>query len=543
MKRPIFAAFLLLTATVAYAGSSPNVPVGDHVYRDIDQLAAAGFIKDAIYGQRPWSRNEIARLIAQARSRFDTSGGISSDKLHIATAIMAEYLIERLEEEFRDELGTQNSVRFRWLEEASLETAYLDSPYRRVPESNGFSYVKAAVNPLISYREGRHYADGGTFAVESVHRAAISKYFSIYARPRLEGLVADEGSSKADVRAQLLYGKFTLDNLEFEAGRDSLVWGPGEHGGVFASNNARNLDMVKVSNDSPFKLPWVLKYFGPSKFTVFVADLGASYVLSNAYLYGSAASFKPFPFLEVGFEHQVTVGGKGAPDFSFADLIAEFFLFRRGETHEVNVADHRSGFNARVNIPKLHNAVVYGEGIFEDFGKESFWPQFTQQMGFLSGVYFPLLTNDGSDDLRIEYEHIPAAYGRHTMWTSGLTQDDVLRGSELGPDGHGVHVTWGHQFPSGTQWESAVHYENRDSNLYTVTQSSAGGPDQVVLAEDRPSESRFRMTASLEWMTNTRIAVRPEFGYERVWDFDFKPGCNRNNIFAAVSLRWYPEFK
>ncbi len=534
------AAVFMAAGGWALGGSTPNVPNDDHVYRDIDQLVAAGLIKDAIYGQRPWSRGEIARMIAQAKRRFHENGGTLSDESKMATAIMVEYLIEQLENEYRYELAGKS--RFHWLDEVSSEAEFLDSPSRMVPTENGLGRIQAAINPLTGYREGRHYADGGTFAVESVHWTA-SKYFSIYARPRFEGLIPNEGSSQADVRVQNLYGKFTLKNLEIEVGRDSLIWGPGEHGGVMASNNPRNMDMVKVSNDSPFVLPWLLKYFGPTKISVFVADLGASYVLNNAYLYGSAASFKPASFIELGFEHQVTVGGKGAPDVSFSDLAAEFILFRRGEVHDKNVADHRSGFNVRVDIPQLHHAVVYGEGVFEDFGRDSFWPQLTQQMGFLSGVHFPLLTADGSNDLRIEYDHIPGAYGRHGIWTSGLTQDGVMRGSELGPDGHGIHVSWGHVFPSGMRWENAVHYENRDSNLYTVSLSPVGGPDKVLVAENRPAENRFRATASLEWRTQGNVCVRPEAGYERVWDFGFNPGSNRNNFLAAVSVKWHPGSK
>jgi len=533
-------AMLLLAGAVVFGGSTPNVPIDDPVYRDIDQLVAAGLIKDAIYGQRPWSRGEIARMIAQAKRRFQENGGILSDESKMATAIMAEYLIEQLENEYRYELAGKSQ--FHWLDEISGEAAFLDSASRIVPTENGLGQIHAVINPLTGYREGRHYADGGTFAVESVHSAA-SKYFSVYARPRFEGLIPKEGSSQADVRAQNLYGKLTLKNLEFEIGRDSLIWGPGEHGGVMASNNPRNLDMVKVSNDSPFVMPWLLIYFGPTKIAAFVGNLGPSYVLNEGYLYGSAVSFKPASFIELGFEHQVTVGGKGAPDVNFGDLVAEFFVYRRGEVHDKNVADHRSGFNIRVDIPQLHHAVVYGEGILEDFGRHSFWPQLTQQMGFLSGVHFPLLTADGSNDLRIEYENIPGAYGRHGIWASGLTQDGRMRGSELGSDGRGVHINWGHIFPSEMRWESALHYENRDSNLYTVSLSPVGGPDKVLVAEDRPSENRFRLTTSLEWRTHGNIRVRPEFGYERVWDFDFNPGSNRNNFLAAVSVKWHPGSK
>ena len=120
--------------------------------------------------------------------------------------------------------------------------------------------------------------------------------------------------------------------------------------------------MAKISNDSPFIHPWIFKYLGPSKYTFFVTDLGAAYVLKNAYLYGFAGSFKPASFLEIGFKHQVTVGGKGATDFSFGDLVNEFFLYRK-DLYSQNLADHRIGINVRAQIPQLHHAVIYGEGV------------------------------------------------------------------------------------------------------------------------------------------------------------------------------------
>jgi len=114
---------------------------------------------------------------------------------------------------------------------------------------------------------------------------------------------------------------------------------------------------------------------------------------------------------------------------------------------------------------------------------------------------------------------------------------------ELGPDGHGIHVTLEDLFPSGTQWKNAVHYVNRDSNLYTASLSSYGGPNEIIQVEDRQSESRFRAMTSLGWISQNGFGLRQELGYERIWNFDFATGSNRNNFLAAVSLRWVPKFK
>jgi len=532
--RSAILAFFLLCCFSGYGYGSPNVPIDDNVYRDIDKLVAAGLIRDAIYAQRPWSRNEIARMIAGARERLEEQ----SQQNEVFAA--ADVILQRLEREYRYEPAGADAVYLKPLEKADLRAAFMDSPFRAVlPRNNGLGNIKASVNPLTSYMEGRPLADGNSLTIETSHSAALSRYFSVYAAPRFDVLDTRNGSTNVQARVQALYGKFSFRNIEIEAGRDSLIWGHGEYGGVLASNNAGNLDMVKLSNDSPFVHPSVFKYLGPSKYTFFVAKLGSYFVPKNGYLYGFSASYKPLPFLEIGFKHQINVGGDGVPDVDFGQKIRELFFFR-GVPHSAQESmDNREGFDVRVQIPQLRNAVVYAEGIFEDFGRDSFWLQFTEMMGFSSGIYFPLLTADGSDDLRIEFEHSPAVYGRHFMYVSGLSLDDRLRGSELGPDGKGLHVIWRRSFRPTAQFRGETHYEDRGNDLYTQ-RPSPNGADKVIKLTDNPKERRFRLVSSLDWELGSGLTVRPIFGYERVGNYDFEDGVGRNNFLGAISLRWIP---
>jgi hypothetical protein len=223
-------------------------------------------------------------------------------------------------------------------------------------------------------------------------------------------------------------------------------------------------------------------------------------------------------------------------------MIKEFFFLRGSSGDPQESMDNREGFDVRLQIPQFHNAVVYAEGVFDDFGRKSFWPQFTEQMGFSSGIYFPLLTKDGSNDLRIEYEHSPAAYGRHFPYTAGLTVDDRSRGSELGPDGIGINAKWRHLFPSGTQLRGEVHYEGRRGDLYTQTPTSDGGVDRVIRVTDNPTERRFRLISSLDWKFSYRWILRPQLGYEHVWNYNFDDHVNKNNFLGAVTLVWYPGY-
>lgn len=557
MKQVLVVLLVLLSFQITAAEaraqwfSSPNVPIDDPVYRDIDKLVSAGLIKDVIYGQRPWSRNEIARMIQEAEDNFDRQKEMiipsdfeAGEQIGVAETLgmlrrdYSEALAQR-----GNAIGEHRAFLVHPLEKVSFDVTGMDSSFRFVPVDNGLGTIDARVNPLISYREGRHFADGMTLGIESVHWTQVSPYFSIYAQPRFEYLLPHSGPSDVGILVQRLYGKVVVRNVEIFAGRDDLVFGPGEHGGVLASNNARGLDMIKISNDVPFYHPWIFKYLGPSKYTFFVVNLGPEYVFKNAFLYGITASIKPVSFLELGIEHQVTVGGDGAPAMGLGGVISEFFFLRQSGAHVnsgPNLADHRVGAYFQLFLPPLRNSQIYAEGIFEDLGHDSFLPQFTQQMGFLAGFYIPLLTSDGRNSLRIEYEHVPAAYGRHGLWASGLSQNQISRGSELGPDGWASHVKWVCDINTYMRLMSGFHFEERDSGTYTETLSPAGGPDRTVKLTDTPNEYRVRLEASLSWKVNPFLQLQSSLGYEFVKHYNFSNSDNRNNFLVALSVEWKP---
>ena len=85
-----------------YAFSSSNVPIEDPVYYELAKLTGYGLIKSSVYGQRPWSRNEIARQIAEAMQRRTKlcaeakSGEVESEKCQYIDSVLL-----RLKEEFR----------------------------------------------------------------------------------------------------------------------------------------------------------------------------------------------------------------------------------------------------------------------------------------------------------------------------------------------------------------------------------------------------------------------------------------------------------
>src|SRR5207253_211970 len=89
MKLPALIAALLLPCALL-AQSRATVPVQDPVYRDLDRLIALRLVEVGLYGQRPYSRREIARLTREA---FSAIG-------HRAVSPSTRGIIERLSARF-----------------------------------------------------------------------------------------------------------------------------------------------------------------------------------------------------------------------------------------------------------------------------------------------------------------------------------------------------------------------------------------------------------------------------------------------------------
>ena len=108
-------AIILISCAVVIpaSGSSVNVPLDHWSYRDIDSLIGFGLIQTAILGSRPFTRDEMARLIAEAiPQRKD---------LPYRQRKMVNRLLKRLIGAFQDEVNVRTGGRLQlkpapWLE-------------------------------------------------------------------------------------------------------------------------------------------------------------------------------------------------------------------------------------------------------------------------------------------------------------------------------------------------------------------------------------------------------------------------------------------
>ncbi|MDO8644410.1 MAG: capsule assembly Wzi family protein [bacterium] len=497
--------------------STPNVSLDSPAYRQIDKLVSFGLIDDAIYGQRPWSRHEMARMTGEAIKILEKRGPVFPE----------DKFLNPLKKEFHEELVCQGFVpgecrdlEFHFLEQARLDYTFLESPYRTIAGPTTQS-VNAFMNPLIDYQEGRHFADGHTVALESGHSTYLTKYFSLSGSPRLEVLVPDDDATANDANLviQNLQGKFNISNFELEIGRDSIVWGQGQNGGLLLSNNARPLDQVKLSNDSPITLPWLFKYLGPSKAAFFVADLGPEQFYSHPLLAGFKLSIKPFSFLELGASQAVILGGSGAPEGSFLEYVGEVFGIRPGigfDTNDVgksdeNLSNRLMGLELRITIPPLRHSQIY----YEMF-TEACCGVFDQLYGYYGGLYIPRLTPSGTVDLRIEWVHTPPVLYTHGAFPSGWTLNQKLLGHNIGPNGDGIEMEMGVDFSERWQDTTTLAFESRGRT---------------------PDEDRYRFINTLSHQYNQNFNIHGTTGYELVNDFN-TVGNRIHNFLFQIGLTY-----
>jgi hypothetical protein len=544
-------ATLALSLAVWCPGSAPaqattNVPVEDLTYRHVERLIAEGLLDTVHVGQRPYSRREMGRIVAEAERRLPGLEARASSDTTLSAGARAD-LSRRVERArailglLRDEYGTDGRAGTRLLESAAADWTWTNSPPRVVP-SDDLGGISAVTNPLVDYRLGRRYVDGGNLAIETTHRARPVRFLAAAARVRTWNgwsQLTDSGGHR--LSAEALYGQLALRNVLVEVGRDHLFYGQGMRASLSVSGNARALDMVKIASDLPFRMPWLLRALGPTRASLFVADLGEKQNFPGAKLAGYKLSFLPSTRVEVGVSVLDQMGGRGAPSASVGDrlldlipLVDPLFFGDR----DIQISNKLAGMDFRFRFPSRRGLELYVDGMLDDFDHRRIRSSFWQDAGWITGLAIPRLTADGRVQLAAEYQHTGLRYYQHGQFTSGVTLDGRIIGNALGSKAGAAYarLSWDQGITSSIALETA--YERRSGDRYRVRVDDAQDNGwQFERIETRPKETRARV--ALMWLaelTPTRPRLIAEVGVEHVGNFTFVEGQRRTNALARIGL-------
>ena len=547
----VLAVCFLLVPVSLLAGmrSTSSVPPDSHFYRDLDKVVAIGLVEPPILGQRPYPRSEFARMTAEAMKAFESWELNTSSFENLVRSRRRRWQVEislkRLKEEFTEELidlGAIEGERYRYRihlpEELIFYETYLSSAPSTIPPNNGRGPINAQINPLNDYNLGRHPIDGFANAEEVVGRFQLGGYFSAYLRPRFEVDIFRRDDMQAHAYLQNGYATFRAGNFSLKVGRDSMIWGLGDRGSLLYSTNPRPLDGVWITNPTPARLPWIFKYLGRWRYTLYAANLGPGYVRKWGWLAGYKLNLAPARYVELGFGHVVMIGGEGAPTPSFVDVIGEFFGFRPAGTSPTapNLTNHTFEIDYLLRIVPLRGLQLYGNIVIDDKWK-SVKKTLKQGMSYLWGAYIPALNPSGSMDLRAEYVMTSPLQYRHSLYADGFTLNRRLIGSDAGPDADALHLRFRHTLAPGFWYGLTFGWDYRRSDTYTELRNPDGTAGPVVKVASGPTEERYRGLVDFDCKFKRNLTLHLTAGYERVRNLFFTAGNDRNNYLAAISLK------
>jgi len=399
---------LAIPSLPAFALVSTNVPLGHWSYDAVEKLANYRLIDSSMLTTKPLSRLEMARHVGRAKDALERM----ADPPEVLTAIL-----ERLTREYKAELIQLGEI------EGSYGKSHLkpfEDPYVK--------YLYAKNTPDLENRRGDVFRSGSNYRAGLASRGTLFDRFAFYLHPEYAG------SSGAGNNVDLIegYGKVMAGPFELEVGRDSLWWGPGNHGSILMSSNARPFDMLKLTNPLPIQLPWVFHVLGPVRTEWFLARLEADRDYPRANLSGLRLNIKPHPLVELGASRVVTFGGRGLPGLDLLDYAKPFLAFS-----EQTQNNQLAGFDASILIPLPKNRLLRSLKLYADAAGEDEAGMLPTKWGDLLGVRFNDVLKTGRTDFRIEYADdivpgYPNVFYTHGLYTSGYTYEGRVIGHHMG---------------------------------------------------------------------------------------------------------------
>lgn len=508
--------FFLSFLPSARGNSSVNIPLDSWVYPALEKLESYGLIRSLLSGARPYTRLEAARLAAEAMKRWEAMPPQTSS---FAGKELIPKLLQRLRRELRLELidrgdlaGAPAATYIKPVDQVILKTVYqTDAPVVR-PQLG--PPATETVYPVYN-NDGIVYRKGNNFTSELEGEGRIWNHLSFYYRPIF---LVREGED-AQVRLEKGYLKAEALNLELEVGRDSLWWGPGHHGALIMTRNARPFDLIKLSNSYPFILP----VLGAFKFNLFLSRLDPEQpFIARPLLYGLRLDLKPHPVLELGVSHMAIFEGEGRKDLS----VAEVFRILYSNTSRDNTkleSNQQLALDLALRWPHMDRFLplakslkIYGEMGAEDRGV------LPDRRSYLVGLALYDLFLTGRADVRLEYANT-SPHSEPSAWYTHGAYPPLFHGRIFG-------------HPAGS---------NAD-DLYArlagyITSSLTLGVYFDLMKQgirQNPETRSYQYGADFAWLLSERSSIQGMYLYEVFQDRSGIAGGNAHHQIALLEFRW-----
>ena len=548
---------------------SPYVPMDSWVYSAFERLAAMGYVNSGMFGMRPWTRLECARLLNESENHdVDDSNSLEAAKTYV-----------QLSKEFAGELeemsGGENRV-------AKVESVYTSvTAISGQPLTDGFNFGQTIINDYgRPFEEGLNSADGFSAWATEGHLVVYirAEYEHAPSAPALSEsarqFISDSNKSSLGFglppapplpiptinQVHLLdsYIGLNFSNWQVTFGPQTLWWGPSLGGPLMFSDNAAPVNMFRINRVSPFKLPSFLGWLGPWRIETFLGELtGHDFVFQTdtgvvgqwgqplsrqPFLDGTRFSFKPTPAFELGFS--LTVVFAGGPSPLTAHTFFRTYSPSQGSGSQAGIpgnptdpGDRRSGLDFTLRIPHVKDGLkFYTEAFVEDeFSPIAYW----RNAAIWSGLYLAQVPKLNKLDFRVEagYTDLPSGlengtsqshYPPGVFYSDGrypggsYTNGGDLLGNWMGRDSQGVQAWSNYRFSPRSFIQASFRHQK-------VSQQFMPGGGSLT---------DFSLSANF-WLRND-LSVSGSLQYER-WLYPIITPGAQTNVTTSMQLVFWPQ--
>lgn len=519
------------------------VELDSWVYPAMDRLAGLGYVHMAMQGARPWTRMQVARLVEDATENLEDRGIVGDGAAEVVIRLRGEfaYELERLDGGLNMS-SANDSVYTRTL--AISGPALTDGFHFGQTDSYDFGRP---------FERGTNLQEGASFRAEAGPIAFLvrAEYQHAPAAPAPSEAVLNIISNRdmipapPDVpvnpinRPELLdaYIGVNVGNFQILAGRQSLEWGPGPGGSMMLSDNAPPIDMVRLVNSEPERLPGVFRFLGPMTLDQFFGRLESNRYIHDPFVYGQQVSLKPFPSFEFGFERTTIIGGKGpgADPLTPRNLLLSFFgLGSSAPPHSVPGTSSNE-MEWTFDVPHVGNyLVLYGEWYAKD---NPIALQAPTRSSFRTGMYIPHFPHVPKLDLHFETANTTSAVigpgepniGDLDYWNfgyrEGYTNDAFLLGNVVGR--------------LGADYQAWLTYTFSPRNTLQFVYKNSGVGSAFIPAGGAWQD--YGVKNEVYWKSG--LYLKTEMQFEHISHYPILFNGPQNNVTAILEFGFSPDYR
>ncbi|MCX5715299.1 MAG: hypothetical protein NTV07_00180 [Candidatus Omnitrophica bacterium] len=477
---------------------------------------------------KPMSRVQMAYKIKEAMDN------VEDENLPLHLALDRDYIeylqkmLYRLMDEFRQELVLvgATAAQLKSSDEATVLDKYIKmnagSP---VKTEHRYAKVGSRKDTLLENENGLRLRDGYNLRVRAYPWATIHDMATLSATPEFR--LTDSGNQ---LFFEELAAKFSVSNLELTAGRSAMWWGPGYHGSMLLSNNAKPLDLVRFQTIKNFRLPWGLEKIGSFGVDFFVSQLEKDRTVQKPKFGGLRLEYSPLRCLTLSANRTAIFGGKGRPKLHFHDYMRIFTGTNDlNQDTDKNNADQLASFGARLAIPLRPEArIASGVELYGEWaGEDKFAPWENESPGFLTGMFLTDVLNNDGTDLRVEYAKNKSGWYNHGIYDAAgtgtaYTYKGEIIGHHMGGDADDLFLRLSKEVPFLT------------TPFFNFVKVGA----QLDLERHGISldvtEKRTQIVADITWCHFDAVLFALRYEFEDYRDFGYESGKrSQNNIFLT----------